>query len=162
MARNMKTSRWYDVSGYRRRVPRDASGTPAVGREVVPAAPGYPETMNAPSMEPSMEMSASNGAAVGVFTLVAGLIVVLALIGAVRLGMRTRRRESAPPRPEEQPRLPESGPVHELQEMREPDEVPRAQDGSERLTPHQLSGGGTSGSRRGEDQKRRRWGSGSA
>jgi hypothetical protein len=90
------------------------------------------------------------------------MVVVLALIWAVRLGMRTRRRESAPPRPEEQPRLPESGPAHELQEMREPDEVPGAQDESERLTPHQLSGAGTRGSGRSEDQKRRRWGSGSA
>jgi len=91
-----------------------------------------------------------------------GLIVVIALIWAVRLGMRTRRRESAPPRPEEQPRLPESGPTYEIQEMREPNEVPRANDESERLTPNQLSGGGTSGSRRSENQKRRRWGSGSA
>ncbi|MBK3564822.1 DUF6479 family protein [Streptomyces sp. MBT62] len=111
---------------------------------------------------PSMEVTASSGTAVGVFTLAIGVIVVVALIGAVRLGMRTRRRESAPPRPEEQPRLPESGPTREIQEIREPDEVPRAKDGSERLTPHQLSGGGTSGSRRSEDQKRRRWGSGSA
>ncbi|MBK3575652.1 hypothetical protein JHN63_17890 [Streptomyces sp. MBT65] len=111
---------------------------------------------------PSMEVAASSGAALGVFPAVVGLILVVGLIWAVRLGMKARRRESAPPHPEEQPRLPESGPTGEIQEMREPDEVPRAKDESERLTPHQLSGGGTSGSRRSEDQKRRRWGSGSA
>ncbi|WP_329243798.1 DUF6479 family protein [Streptomyces sp. NBC_01478] len=110
----------------------------------------------------NMEVAASSGAALGVFPLVAGLILVVGLIWAVRLGIRARRRESAPPRPEEQPRLPESGPTHEVQEMREPNEMPHAKDESERLTPHQLSGGGTSGSRRSEDQRRRRWGSGSA
>ncbi|MEV0740166.1 DUF6479 family protein [Streptomyces sp. NPDC050549] len=106
----------------------------------------------------STEMAASSGAAVGVFPAVAGLILVIGLVWAVRLGIRSRRRESAPPRPEEQPRLPESGPTREIREMREPDEVPHARDESERLTPHQLHGSGTSSSRRSEDQKRRRWG----
>ncbi|MFF1628150.1 DUF6479 family protein [Streptomyces sp. NPDC058272] len=109
----------------------------------------------------SGEMTASSGLAVGALPLVAGLVVVCALIWAVRLGIKVRRREAAPPRPDEQPRLPESGPVHEVREVREPDEVPQAHDESERLTPHQLSGGGTSGSKRSEDQTRRRWSRGS-
>jgi uncharacterized iron-regulated membrane protein len=108
---------------------------------------------------PNMEVVASSGAALGIFPLVAGLILVVGLVWAVRLGIKARRRESAPPRPEEQPRLPESGPTHDVQEMREPDEMPHAKDESERLTPHQLSGGGTSGTKRSEDQRRRRWGS---
>ncbi|MBK3575389.1 hypothetical protein JHN63_16515 [Streptomyces sp. MBT65] len=103
-----------------------------------------------------MDVTASSGAAVALLSSAADLIVVVALIRAVRLGIRTRRRESAPPCPEEQPRLPESGPTHEVQEMREPAEVPYAKDGSERLTPHQLFGGGASGSRCSEDQRRRR------
>ncbi|MFG3024309.1 DUF6479 family protein [Streptomyces sp. NPDC048254] len=101
-------------------------------------------------------MTASSGVAVGILPLAAGLILVVALIWAVRLGIRVRRRESAAPRPEEQPRLPETGPTREVQEMREPDEVPHAKDERERLTPHQLSGGGSSG-KRSEDQRRRRW-----
>ncbi|GGV22258.1 DUF6479 family protein [Streptomyces spectabilis] len=78
-----------------------------------------------------------------------GLLIVAALTWAVWLGIRVRRREPDRPRPEEQPRLPDEGPVREVQERREPDEVPR--DGG-RLTPHQLKGGGTIGSRPSDDQ----------
>ncbi|WP_275902456.1 DUF6479 family protein [Streptomyces sp. S1A1-7] len=39
------------------------------------------------------------------------------------------------PRPEEQPRLPDSGPVHEVREHREPNELPPSE---HRLTPHEL------------------------
>ncbi|MEV6765964.1 DUF6479 family protein [Streptomyces sp. NPDC051105] len=106
---------------------------------------------------PSTEVIASTGMARGILPLAAGLILVIALIWAVRLGIRVRRRESASPRPEEQPRLPETGPTREVQEMREPDEVPHAKDESERLTPHQLSGTGTPSSKRSKDQRRRRW-----
>jgi hypothetical protein len=42
--------------------------------------------------------------------------------------------------------------------MREPDEVPRAVDGNERLTPYRLH---SSGSKRSDDQERPRWKSGS-
>ncbi|MFF6996814.1 DUF6479 family protein [Streptomyces sp. NPDC008313] len=90
---------------------------------------------------------------------VGGLVIVAALIWAVRLGVRTRRREPGPPRHDQQPRMPRSGPVHETRERREPDEVPRAADESERLTPHDLH---ASGSRRSEDQERPRWDSGSS
>ncbi|WP_406463853.1 DUF6479 family protein [Streptomyces sp. NBC_01622] len=64
--------------------------------------------------------------------MVAGLILVLGLVRAVRPGIRSRRRESAPPRPEERPRLPASGPTRGVREVREPDEVPHARDESER------------------------------
>ncbi|MFF3413993.1 DUF6479 family protein [Streptomyces sp. NPDC002698] len=87
-----------------------------------------------------------------------GLLIVGGLVWAVRLGIKARRREPGPPRPHEQPAPPESGPVHESREMREPDEVPRAADESERLTPYQLH---SSGGKRSERQERPRWESGS-
>ncbi|MET8946100.1 DUF6479 family protein [Streptomyces sp. NPDC004542] len=91
--------------------------------------------------------------------LVVGVALVAGLIWAFRLGFRVRRRESAPPRPEEQPTRPVSGPVQEERQAREWDEVPRATDGSERLTPHQLNPTGT---KRAADQSRPRWEPGSS
>ncbi|MCS0605430.1 DUF6479 family protein [Streptomyces sp. LP11] len=91
--------------------------------------------------------------------LVAGVACVVGLLYAFRLGAKVREREPAPPRPEEQPTMPPGGPVREVQEVREPDEVPRAADGSERLTPHQL---GNVGSKRADDQSRSRWSPGSS
>ncbi|WP_420803384.1 DUF6479 family protein [Streptomyces naphthomycinicus] len=94
-----------------------------------------------------------------VVILVVGLACVGGLIWAFRLGFKVRRREPAPPRPDEQPRMPPSGPVGETREMREPDEVPRAADDGERLTPYQL---GNVGTKRADDQRRSRWSPGSS
>ncbi|MFI5659047.1 DUF6479 family protein [Streptomyces sp. NPDC051684] len=91
---------------------------------------------------------------------VAGLVVALALIWAVWMGIRFRRREPGPPDPADQPKLPRTGPVQEVREVREPDEIPRAEDGGSRLTPHELHGHGGPSSRRSEDQRPRRWGRG--
>ncbi|MFI9245439.1 DUF6479 family protein [Streptomyces sp. NPDC053086] len=93
-----------------------------------------------------------------IVVLVVGVLCVAGLIWAVRLGMKVRRREPGPPRPEEQPRMPASGPVRETVEMREPDEVPQAGDG-ERLTPYQT---GNVASKPAEDQRRMRWSQGSS
>ncbi|MFI6877322.1 DUF6479 family protein [Streptomyces sp. NPDC050400] len=93
---------------------------------------------------------------------VGGLVIAVALIWAVWLGIRLRRREPGPPDPADQPKLPADGPVREIREMREPDEVPRTQDGRERLTPHELHGQGTMPSRRSPDQTRRRWSRGNS
>ncbi|MBD0842219.1 DUF6479 family protein [Streptomyces sp. TRM68416] len=82
-----------------------------------------------------------------------GLFIAGALVWAVRFGMRVMDRELPHPSPEEQPKLPAGGAVHEIREMREPDEVPHAE-GRERLMPYQLH---HSGSRTGKDQRRRRW-----
>ncbi|MBC9728941.1 DUF6479 family protein [Streptomyces sp. TRM68367] len=82
-----------------------------------------------------------------------GLFVAGALILAVRIGMRVLDKDIHHPSPEEQPRLPMTGPIHEEREMREPDEIPVAEDGT-RLMPYELH---HSGSRRGKDQRRRRW-----
>ncbi|MFH8470477.1 DUF6479 family protein [Streptomyces sp. NPDC017991] len=86
--------------------------------------------------------------------LVVGLLVTAMLVVAVWWGMRVRGREPGPPRPEDQPRLPETGAVHEISEMREPDEMPH--DGSV-LTPHELRSSGNMSTRRARNQKRRRW-----
>ncbi|BCL32606.1 DUF6479 family protein [Streptomyces aurantiacus] len=86
--------------------------------------------------------------------LLVGLVVTAMLIGAVWWGMRVRAREPGPPRPEEQPRLPDGGAVHEVQEMREPDEMPH--DGRV-LTPHELRSLGNMSTRRARDQKRPQW-----
>ncbi|MYR27018.1 MULTISPECIES: DUF6479 family protein [unclassified Streptomyces] len=70
---------------------------------------------------------------------VIGVFVVAALIAAFAYGRRLRARQPAPPKPDEQPHLPEGGPIGEERELREPDEMePR----EARLTPHELNGGG--------------------
>src|SRR5690606_2687914 len=59
--------------------------------------------------------------------LAVGVVVVGVLIAAFALGSRrVRRGDTARPRPEEQPRMPEGGPVRETREQREPNEMPRS------------------------------------
>ncbi|KOG30726.1 DUF6479 family protein [Streptomyces resistomycificus] len=82
-----------------------------------------------------------------------GLLIAGALVWAVRLGIRVMDQESPHPRPDEQPKLPQSGPVREIREVREPDEVPVAA-GRKRLMPYEIH---QSGTRRGKDQQRKRW-----
>lgn len=67
--------------------------------------------------------------------LLAGLAAVTLLLVAVMLGIRNTRNKPAPPRPDEQPHLPESGPVVELQEHAHEEEMPH--DGR-RLRPHEI------------------------
>ncbi|EPD68840.1 DUF6479 family protein [Streptomyces sp. HGB0020] len=104
------------------------------------------------------DMAATNAGGV-IAVLVVGLVLVGGLIWAIRFGMKARRREPRAPRRGEHPTLPSSGPVHETHQVREPHEVPRAADESERLTPHEL---GAPGSTRSQDQRRRRWSRGSS
>ncbi|MGV9253576.1 DUF6479 family protein [Streptomyces sp. NPDC003697] len=110
-------------------------------------------------MSASLNLAVARDLMVGIGPLVAGLVVVALLIGAFWMGVRIRRREPGPPRPEEQPRLPEGGPVHEVLENREPDEVPRSRD---RLTPHRMKGHGNVASRTSPTQQRPRWDGGSS
>lgn len=97
--------------------------------------------------------------ALGIGLLVTGLVVVALLIGAFVLGVRVRRREPAPPRPEEQPRVPDEGPVGEVREHREPDEMPRS---DHRLTPHEMPAHGNIPSRPSPSKQRPRWDEGSS
>ncbi|WUO27075.1 DUF6479 family protein [Streptomyces sp. NBC_00286] len=92
--------------------------------------------------------------AAGAIPFAMGVVIASMLILAVWLGMRVRSREPEPPRPEDQPHLPDSGPVHEIREMREPDEVPH--DGGF-LTPHELRGFGNIRSHTAKDQTPPRW-----
>ncbi|MGW2857156.1 DUF6479 family protein [Streptomyces sp. NPDC001215] len=59
-----------------------------------------------------------------------------------------------PPTPEEQPHLPDTGPVLEEREVREPEEMPHAAQESERLMPYELH---HAASKRCDDQQRKRW-----
>lgn len=107
----------------------------------------------------SVETMASDAAWGMVGAFIGGLVVAGALVRAVRLGIRARRREPAPPRRSEHPTVPPSGPVGESPEMREPSEVPRAEDENARLTPHEIH---AAGSKRSDNQDRPRWSPGSS
>ena len=104
-----------------------------------------------------MDTAASSTSALGLIGAV--VVIVLVLIGAFILGARVRRRESAPPRPHEQPHLPAEGPVREVREQREADEVPHS---DRRLTPHELPNHGNSPSRSAPAKGRPRWSEGSS
>lgn len=109
--------------------------------------------MNSAWME-TADLAAGRGA-LGTGLVVAGLAVLALLIGMFVFGSRRVRNSTVRrPRPEEQPRMPEGGPVREVREHREPDEVPR--DGERRL-PHELEGNGTVGSRTSASRERPRW-----
>ncbi|MEU5364165.1 DUF6479 family protein [Streptomyces sp. NPDC005925] len=103
-----------------------------------------------------IDIAAGRGA-LGGGLLVAALIVVAVLIGAFVLGVRVMRRESRRPRREEQPRMPADGPVREVRDNREPEEMPR---GDERLLPHDMPAHGNSAHRTGPQQDRPRWNDG--
>ncbi|MDF3298484.1 DUF6479 family protein [Streptomyces tropicalis] len=82
-----------------------------------------------------------------------GLIVVVGgLVWAVWLGIRVMLREPDRPSEAEQPHLPVTGAVHEIRELREPDEV--TCDEGARLMPYEIHAAGT---RRSHDQHRHRW-----
>jgi hypothetical protein len=101
----------------------------------------------------SWDLAAESGA-VGIGLIVAGVVVVALLLGAFVLGSRIRRREPGPPRPDEQPRMPADGPVREVRETREPNEMPRS---DHRLTPHEMPGHGNMPSRSNPEKERPRW-----
>ena len=107
----------------------------------------------------TFEIAATSGDVLNVIAaFVGGLVIAGALIWAFWFGMRVSDRELPRPAPGEQPHLPAGGAVHEMSEVREPDEVPHAEDG-ERMMPYELHHAGT---RTGKDQHRRRWMPGSS
>ncbi|KIF71506.1 hypothetical protein HY68_27765 [Streptomyces sp. AcH 505] len=97
---------------------------------------------------------ASSPGVTAILVPIVGLIVVGVLIGAFLWGRRIRDHESVPPRPDEQTKLPDEGPVREILENREPDEVPES---DERLMPGELKGNGTIGSRSAPLKKTPKW-----
>ena len=116
---------------------------------------GYATMMYIASQDVVLASSTTNVVA----AFIGGLVIVAALIWAVRLGIRVRGEEPAPPTAEEQPRLPEGGAVYEEREVREPDEVPHAGRESERLMPYNMHSAGT---KHADDQHRKRWQPGSS
>ncbi|MFI6035851.1 DUF6479 family protein [Streptomyces sp. NPDC051315] len=106
----------------------------------------------------SMQLAASSGLlSLGMF--VVGIALVALLAGSFWMGARIKLREPPRPRPEEQPHLPPDGPVHEVQENREPDEVPHTPKGGRPLTPYELTNMQT---RTSASKTRPRWGRGSS
>lgn len=90
------------------------------------------------------EQVAAGSGTSGILLAIVGVLVVAVLLAAFVWGRRIKAREPGPPRPDQQPRLPESGPVGDVVESREPDELVQ---GEQRLTPHEVKGNGI-GSRR--------------
>ncbi|OIJ68669.1 hypothetical protein WN71_006435 [Streptomyces mangrovisoli] len=101
-----------------------------------------------------MQLAAASGLlSMGLF-LVAVVLIALLAAGA---WMTSRERDTqVRPTPEEQPKPPPGGPVRELRESREPDEVPH--DGGS-LTPYQLTNMQT---KPGTSTDRPRWSKGSS
>jgi hypothetical protein len=106
----------------------------------------------------SQQLAAASGLlSLGLFLV--GVALVAMLAGSFWLGARIKLREPPRPRPEEQPHLPPEGPVHEIRENREPEEVPQTPEGGRPLTPYELSNSQT---RTSTDKTRPRWSKGSS
>ncbi|MEU6816720.1 DUF6479 family protein [Streptomyces sp. NPDC046860] len=90
-------------------------------------------------------------------------VVAVAVLGLLAGGfwITCRIKDSEPPRPsaDEQPHLPPEGATREVQENREPDEIPRTPKGGRALLPYELTNMGTKTS---ENKDRPRWSRGSS
>ncbi|NSC20808.1 hypothetical protein FM076_06155 [Streptomyces albus subsp. chlorinus] len=110
--------------------------------------------MNADVTQTALDIAARDHL-VGLAPLGIGLLIVIALIGAVWLGIRVRNREPEPPEPEDQPHLPPEGPTEEVVANREPDEMPR--DGVRRLPHTGVHDYGDREDHPGEPPRRKKW-----
>lgn len=117
--------------------------------------------MSAHAFEASSPTIAAGVWQSGLAQVIGGLVLVAVIIGAFALGMRIKDKELPPPDPESHPHRPETDRLPgEMSEYRRPAEVPLT-DGPHRLTPHQLKGGGTTGSETSPEppsEERRKWG----
>ncbi|SDJ44494.1 DUF6479 family protein [Streptomyces indicus] len=104
----------------------------------------------------TIEGAAAQGGAMGIAMALVGLAIVGMLLGAFWWGRRRQDRAPRPPTPDEQPKLPGGRRSRTVQEMREPEEVPRDGD---RLTPHQLRHSPTRSS---SETERPKWSPGSS
>ncbi|MFF5635649.1 DUF6479 family protein [Streptomyces sp. NPDC012825] len=108
-------------------------------------------------------LSAAENLAAGVWQsglaqVLGGLVVVAVLLSAFWFGFRVRNRESAPPKPEEQPHRPDDGALPgESSEYRRAAEMPQT-DAEHRLMPYQLNNSGTETSPEPPDEEKRKWG----
>lgn len=96
------------------------------------------------AMTRNMQLAAGHGTS-GVLLLIVGVVIVALLIAAFAWGRRIRAREPGPPHAQEQPRLPDGGPVGDVVETREPDEFART---DRRRKPYELKGNGIESKRR--------------
>ncbi|MFJ5263217.1 DUF6479 family protein [Streptomyces sp. NPDC088387] len=104
------------------------------------------------------QLAAASGLlSLGLFGVAVAVLAVLA--GSFWFGNRLKERQPPTPRADEQPRPPADGPVHEVMENREPDEVPRTPKGGRPLTPYELSNMQT---RPSTSKERRRWSKGTS
>ncbi|MFF5533804.1 DUF6479 family protein [Streptomyces cinerochromogenes] len=86
----------------------------------------------------SMQLAAASGLmSLVLFVVAVGVLALLA--GGFWMTSRVRYNESPRPRPEEQPKLPPEGAVHEVRQNRESAEIPRIPKGDRPLTPYELS-----------------------
>lgn len=105
-----------------------------------------------------MQLAAASGLmSLVLFGIAVGLLALLA--GGFWMNSRVKYRESPRPRPEEQPRLPPEGAVHEIQENRESQEIPRTPKGGRAMTPYELSNMDTKPC---DSKERPRWSKGSS
>ncbi|MGV4982919.1 DUF6479 family protein [Streptomyces sp. NRAIS4] len=106
----------------------------------------------------SMQLAAASGLmSLVLFIVAVGVLALLA--GGFWMTSRVKYSESPRPRPEEQPKLPPEGPVGELRENRESQEIPRTAKGERPLTPYELSNMDT---RPSASKDRPRWSRGSS
>ncbi|GGS61011.1 hypothetical protein GCM10010206_23700 [Streptomyces cinerochromogenes] len=105
-----------------------------------------------------MQLAAASGLmSLVLFIVAVGVLALLA--GGFYMTSRVRSNESPRPRPEEQPKLPPEGAVHEVRQNRESAEIPRIPKGERPLTPYELS---NMDSRPSETTERPRWSKGSS
>ncbi|MEW2515880.1 DUF6479 family protein [Streptomyces sp. NPDC046870] len=106
----------------------------------------------------STQLAAASGL-MSLFLFIVAVGVLALLAGGFWMTSRVRYRESPRPRPEEQPKLPPEGPVHEVRENRESAEIPRIPKGDRPLTPYELTNMDT---RTSASKERPRWSKGSS
>ncbi|MCF3132367.1 DUF6479 family protein [Streptomyces olivochromogenes] len=107
----------------------------------------------------SIQLAAASGGLMGLFFFVVAVAVLAVLAGGYWMTSRVKYSESLRPRPEEQPKLPPEGAVHEIRENREPDEIPLIPKGERPLTPYDVGNFGTKPS---TSQDRPRWSKGTS
>ncbi|MEU2334271.1 DUF6479 family protein [Streptomyces sp. NPDC006654] len=107
----------------------------------------------------SMQQLAAPSGLMSLALFLVAVAVLAMLAGGFWLGNRVKYHESDRPRPEEQPKLPPEGAVHEVLENRESEEIPQIPKGGRPLTPYEL---GNQQTRPSTSKDRPRWSKGSS